>query len=276
MRKSTDAFRLGTKEEVEQKVSLISIPGQNGIAKNDVVIAYQTIASNGDRYAVFVNADSKERSFVLSDIYKELLKGHVLVDGKRAGIAALTDLVGVTLTDDAVVLAPLTATVIRLPYITTAVPDTAPTAEEKPSLDFTTKERTEEKILPIVEEIRYDASLSTDQSYVLQEGKTGKKVLVYQDVLIDGKVVATNLLSETVVDSETRIVVKGSMEAKKEAEKPSLSTTAQASGQATSGASKASLPITGDRQSDLALLGLGLAGLGLTVAAQGRTKKSEE
>ncbi|WP_449459029.1 pullulanase [Streptococcus suis] len=275
LRKSTDAFRLGTKEEVEQKVSLISIPGQNGIAKNDVVIAYQTIASNGDRYAVFVNADSKERSFVLSDIYKELLKGQVLVDGKRAGIAALTDLVGVTLTDDAVVLAPLTATVIRLPYITTAVPDTAPTAEEKPSLDFTAKERTEEKILPIVEEIRYDASLSTNQSHVLQEGKTGKKVLVYQDVLIDGKVVATNLLSETVVDSETRIVVKGSMEAKKEAEKPSLSTTAQASGQATSGASKASLPITGDRQSDLALLGLGLAGLGLTLAAQGRTKKSE-
>ncbi|WP_153049694.1 hypothetical protein, partial [Streptococcus suis] len=45
LRKSTDAFRLGTKEEVEQKVSLISIPGQNGIAKNDVVIAYQTIAS---------------------------------------------------------------------------------------------------------------------------------------------------------------------------------------------------------------------------------------
>ncbi len=109
-----------------------------------MVIAYQTIASNGDRYAVFVNADSKERSFVLSDSYKELLKGQVLVDGKRAGIA-LTDLVGVTLTDDAVVLAPLTATVIRLPYIITEVPDTAPTAEEKPSLDFTTKERTEEK-----------------------------------------------------------------------------------------------------------------------------------
>ncbi len=36
-----------------------------------------------------------------------------------------------------------------------------------------------------------------------------------------------------------------------------------------------SLPITGDRQSDLALLGLGLAGLGLTVAAQGRTKNQK-
>ncbi|MDG3143452.1 pullulanase [Streptococcus suis] len=277
LRKSTDAFRLGTKEEVEQKVSLISIPGQNGIAKNDVVIAYQTIASNGDRYAVFVNADSKERSFVLSDIYKELLKGQVLVDGERAGVEALSDLVGVELTDSSVVLAPLTATVIRLPYITTALPDTAPTAEEKPSLDFTTKERTEETVLPIAEEVRYDATLAKGQSYVLQEGKAGKRVLVYQDVLVDGKVVATNLLSETVVDGEARIVVKGSMEAKDVVEKPSLSTpTAQASGQATSGASKASLPITGDRQSDLALLGLGLAGLGLTVAAQGRTKKSEE
>ncbi|HFU3975563.1 TPA: pullulanase [Streptococcus suis] len=261
LRKSTDAFRLGTKDQVDQKVSLISIPGQNGIATNDVVIAYQTIASNGDRYAVFVNADSKERSFVLSDIYKDLLKGQVLVDGERAGVEALSDLVGVELTDSAVVLAPLTATVIRLPE----VPDTA------------TKERTEESVLPIVEEVRYDATLAKGQSYVLQEGKAGKRVLVYKDVLVDGKVVATKLLSETVVDGEARIVVKGSMEANDVVEKPSLSTpTAQASEQTTSTSNNESLPATGDRQSDLALLGLGLAGLGLTVAAQGRNKKSEE
>ena len=277
LRKSTDAFRLGTKDQVDQKVSLISIPGQNGIATNDVVIAYQTIASNGDRYAVFVNADSKERSFVLSDIYKDLLKGQVLVDGERAGVEALSDLVGVELTDSAVVLAPLTATVIRLPYIITEVPDPAPIDEEKPTLDFTTKERTEESVLPIVEEVRYDATLAKGQSYVLQEGKAGKRVLVYKDVLVDGKVVATKLLSETVVDGEARIVVKGSMEANDVVEKPSLSTpTAQASEQTTSTSNNENLPATGDRQSDLALLGLGLAGLGLTVAAQGRNKKSEE
>ena len=265
LRKSTDAFRLGTKDQVDQKVSLISIPGQNGIATNDVVIAYQTIASNGDRYAVFVNADSKERSFVLSDIYKDLLKGQVLVDGERAGVEALSDLVGVELTDSAVVLSPLTAAVIHLPYIITKVPDTAP------------KERTEESVLPIVEEVRYDATLAKGQSYVLQEGKAGKRVLVYKDVLVDGKVVATKLLSETVVDGEARIVVKGSMEANDVVEKPSLSTpTAQASEQTTSTSNNESLPATGDRQSDLALLGLGLAGLGLTVAAQRRNKKSEE
>ncbi len=82
----------------------------------------------------------------------------MLVDGKRAGIAALTDLVGVTLTDDAVVLAPLTATVIRLPYITTAVPDTALLLKKtKSRLYYQGTYRG--KILPIVEEIRYDASL---------------------------------------------------------------------------------------------------------------------
>ncbi|WP_192873324.1 G5 domain-containing protein, partial [Streptococcus suis] len=85
-----------------------------------------------------------------------------------------------------------------------------------PILDFTTKERTEETVLPIAEEVRYDATLAKGQSYVLQEGKAGKKVLVYQDVLVDGKVVATNLLSETVVDGETRILVKGSKEVIKE------------------------------------------------------------
>ncbi|WP_193434403.1 G5 domain-containing protein, partial [Streptococcus suis] len=90
---------------------------------------------------------------------------------------------------DAVVLAPLTATVIRLSDIIAEVPDTAPTAEEKPILDFTTKERTEESVLPIVEEVRYDATLEKGHSYVLQEGKAGKKVVNYQDVLVDGKVV---------------------------------------------------------------------------------------
>ena len=153
------------------------------------------------------------------------------------------------------------------------------------SFQGATEERTEESVLPIVEEVRYDATLAKGQSYVLQEGKAGKRVLVYQDVFVDGKVVATNLLSETVVDGEARIVVKGSMEANDVVEKPSLSTptaqaseqtTAQASEQTTSTSNNESLPATGDRQSDLALLGLVLAGLGLTVAAQGRNKKSEE
>ena len=40
-----------------------------------------------------------------------------------------------------------------------------------------------------------------------QEGKAGKRVLVYKDVLVDGKVVATKLLSQTVVDGEARLLL---------------------------------------------------------------------
>ncbi|NQK20650.1 YSIRK-type signal peptide-containing protein, partial [Streptococcus suis] len=98
----------------------------------------------------------------------------------------------------------------------TAVPEVAPKTAEKPKLDFTTKERKVEEALPIKEEIRYDTSLALGKSYLLQEGKAGKKVSVYQDVIVDGKVVATNLLSETVVEGQNRILVKGSLEMKKE------------------------------------------------------------
>lgn len=290
LRKSTDAFRLGTKEAVDQQVSLISVPGQNGIATNDVVIAYQAIASNGDRYAVFVNADSKERSFVLADAYKELLKGQILVDVLQAGTTALTDVTGVTLTDDAVVLAPLTATVIRVPYLVTEVPDTAPTAEEKPSLDFTTVERREEDIIQFTHEVRQDPTLALGQSYILQEGKDGKRVRVYQDVLVDGVPVATNLVSDVTEEAQARIVVEGSLDKSKQvtpvtpapqapdnvAPVPVARPVAADTAAPAPVASQASLPNTGESASSIALIGLGLAGLGLAGMTYRQHKKREE
>ena len=114
LRRSTDAFRLKTLADVEQRVSLISQPNQNGVQKQDTVIAYQAIATNGDVYAVFVNADTVARDFVLEDSYRELLEAEVLVDANQAGIEAITDPVGVTFTEHGLSLSPLTATVLRL------------------------------------------------------------------------------------------------------------------------------------------------------------------
>ena len=74
LRRSTDAFTLKTKADVDSKVKLITIPNKNGVGQEDLIIAYQTQASSGDVYAAFVNADSKAREFVLSDDYKALLK----------------------------------------------------------------------------------------------------------------------------------------------------------------------------------------------------------
>ncbi len=160
----------------------------------------------------------------------------------------------------------------------TAVPEVAPKTAEKPKLDFTTKERKVEEALPIKEAIRYDASLALGKSYLLQEGKAGKKVSVYQDVIVDGKVVATNLLSETVVEGQNRILVKGSLEMKKEEVKttPSVQSNPAMSHKGALSANKATLPATGEQRNNLALVGLGLAGISLTVVATAINKKSKD
>ncbi|HHW9303582.1 GAG-binding domain-containing protein [Streptococcus suis] len=160
----------------------------------------------------------------------------------------------------------------------TAVPEVAPKTAEKPKLDFTTKERKVEEALPIKEEIRYDASLPLGKSYLLQEGKAGKKVSVYQDVIVDGKVVATNLLSETVVEGQNRILVKGSLEMKKEEVKttPSVQSNPTLSHKGAPSANKATLPATGEQRNNLALVGLGLAGISLAVVATAINKKSKD
>ncbi|HFI0586499.1 TPA: G5 domain-containing protein [Streptococcus suis] len=160
----------------------------------------------------------------------------------------------------------------------TAVPEVAPKTAEKPKLDFTTKERKVEEALPIKEEIRYDASLALGKSYLLQEGKAGKKVSVYQDVIVDGKVVATNLLSETVVEGQNRILVKGSLEMKKEEVKttPSVQSNPAMSPKGAPSANKATLPATGEQRNNLALVGLGLAGISLAVVATAINKKSKD
>ncbi|HFI2432662.1 TPA: G5 domain-containing protein, partial [Streptococcus suis] len=160
----------------------------------------------------------------------------------------------------------------------TAVPEVAPKTAEKPKLDFTTKERKLEEALPIKEEIRYDGSLALGKSYLLQEGKAGKKVSVYQDVIVDGKVVATNLLSETVVEGQNRILVKGSLQMKKEEVKttPSVQSNPTLSHKDAPSANKATLPATGEQRNNLALAGLGLAGISLAVVATAINKKSKD
>ncbi|HEL2509478.1 TPA: G5 domain-containing protein [Streptococcus suis] len=160
----------------------------------------------------------------------------------------------------------------------TAVPEVAPKTAEKPKLDFTTKERKVEEALPIKEEIRHDASLALGKSYLLQEGKAGNKVSVYQDVIVDGKVVATNLLSETVVEGQNRILVKGSLEMKKEEVKttPSVQSNPTLSHKGAPSANKATLPATGEQRNNLALVGLGLAGISLAVVATAINKKSKD
>ncbi|WP_440895019.1 pullulanase [Amphibacillus sp. Q70] len=108
LRRSTDAFSRGTMEEIDQFVSLIEAPE---IGTEDLIMGYQAIDSDGDSYAVFVNADTETRQLTLSEDFSA---GDVLVDGLTAGTESISDPIGVVLTEDSIEMDPLTATVIRL------------------------------------------------------------------------------------------------------------------------------------------------------------------
>ena len=84
LRQSTDAFRLKSLQDIKDRVHLITVPGQNGVEKEDVVIGYQITAPNGDIYAVFVNADEKAREFNLGTAFAHLRNAEVLADENQA------------------------------------------------------------------------------------------------------------------------------------------------------------------------------------------------
>ena len=111
LRRHTDAFRKATADEVAENVTLISAPE---IAEEDLVIAYQARDSNGDLYAVFINADNELRNITLTEEFINLAQGDIIVDGLVAGIEAIESPTGVTLSENSVNLDPLTATIIRL------------------------------------------------------------------------------------------------------------------------------------------------------------------
>lgn len=114
LRKSTDAFRMDSLADVNNRVKLLTVPGENGVSEEDLVIGYQITSDNGDIYLVLVNADTKARDFDLGADFARLKQADVLVDGERAGIANLTDPKGLTWTGTGLRLDALTATVLRL------------------------------------------------------------------------------------------------------------------------------------------------------------------
>ena len=133
LRQSTDAFRLKSLQDIKDRVRLITVPGQNGVEKEDVVIGYQITAPNGDIYSVFVNADEKAREFNLGTTFAHLRKAEVLADENQAGPVGITNPQGLEWTEKGLKLNALTAVVLRLSQGGAIV---APAVEEKPEFDL--------------------------------------------------------------------------------------------------------------------------------------------
>ena len=133
LRQSTDAFRLKSLQDIKDRVHLITVPGQNGVEKEDVVIGYQITAPNGDIYAVFVNADEKAREFNLGTAFAHLRNAEVLADENQAGPVGIANPKGLEWTEKGLKLNALTATVLRISQGGAIV---APAMEEKPEFDL--------------------------------------------------------------------------------------------------------------------------------------------
>lgn len=137
LRQSTDAFRLKSLQDIKERVHLITVPGQNGVEKEDVVIGYQITAPNGDVYAVFVNADDKAREFNLGTAFAHLRNAEVLADENQAGPVGIAKPQGLEWTEKGLKLNALTAVVLRLSQGGAIV---APAVEEKPEFDLSSLE----------------------------------------------------------------------------------------------------------------------------------------
>ena len=133
LRQSTDAFRLKSLQDIKDRIRLITVPGQNGVEKEDVVIGYQITAPNGDIYAVFVNADEKAREFNLRTAFDHLRNAEVLADENQAGPVGIANPKGIEWTEKGLKLNALTATVLRIAQGGAIV---APAVEEKPEFDL--------------------------------------------------------------------------------------------------------------------------------------------
>lgn len=98
LRRSTDAFRLGSKQLVDENVTLVEAPEIGG---KDLIIAYCCRATSGESYHVFVNADTKPRRLSLD---RDLTPGVVVAESGRFDLAPAR-----------IILAPLSSVIIRLP-----------------------------------------------------------------------------------------------------------------------------------------------------------------
>ncbi len=109
LRRSTDAFTLGTRDEVNNNVTLIDAPE---IQEQDLIIGYHAKESEKESYYVFINADDQERTLTLDDY--DLSGGKVIVDSDEAGIKEVKDPSGFELSKDTITIDALTAVIMKV------------------------------------------------------------------------------------------------------------------------------------------------------------------
>jgi secreted pullulanase len=107
LRRSTDAFRLGNEKLVSENVTLIE---SKDIKEEDLVLIFKAESTTNEIYYVIVNADSEQRTISLNI---DLSSGTVLVDSDESGTEAVSEVSGIRINSDSIIVDPLTSVVIK-------------------------------------------------------------------------------------------------------------------------------------------------------------------
>lgn len=107
LRRSSDAFRLGSKELVDKNLKLLSKADAD---TEDLIIAWSATSTSGETFYIFINADTKPRSFKLSI---DMTSTIVVADSEVAGIAPVANPSGFKLSKKALKLAPLSLVIFK-------------------------------------------------------------------------------------------------------------------------------------------------------------------
>ncbi|MBS4456109.1 pullulanase [Tuanshanicoccus lijuaniae] len=155
IRRSTDAFSRGTKKEIDENVKLITVPNNDSeapIKQDDLVVGYQAVASNGDIYAVFVNADKNKRKIKYGKDFAHLKNAKLIADGRQAGLTEIAKPQGVAMSDDGVTLDGLTTAIMLIKKAEDAKPEEEPVLptpdKEKPAVPDEGKSDSEKPSTP--------------------------------------------------------------------------------------------------------------------------------
>ena len=108
IRRSSDAFRLGSQDLVDKNVTLIPAPE---IGQEDLLIAYKCRSTKSEAFLVFVNADNKVREL---SIKENLSRAELIADQAVAGLNQIQNPKGVIFENSKLILEPLTVAIFRM------------------------------------------------------------------------------------------------------------------------------------------------------------------
>jgi secreted pullulanase len=107
LRRSTDAFTLGTEELIAENVKRINSPD---IQDEDLIIAFEAQSTDGDIFTVIINADRNNRTVRIN---KDLTGSGVIADNDEVSVNGVESVSGIEISEDQISIEGLSIAIFK-------------------------------------------------------------------------------------------------------------------------------------------------------------------